>query len=123
MNKGTYENNKKIIRSCTVCDIILFPDDEAYNDEITGDILCGKHSIRNEVTENYVSSNAIFEVRDSEKQLFVGCYSEMLIAFYTLEAGFAEVFDVEHLADDTFENLKEKWVVPTIGEIKLMRVQ
>lgn len=43
-----------IICICSVCDELLFPDDEAYIDENTGEVLCDKHSVCNDDTGNYV---------------------------------------------------------------------
>lgn len=46
----------EMVASCSVCDRLLFPDDEAYNDEDSGETLCDNHSITNEVTGNYKKS-------------------------------------------------------------------
>tara|TARA_R110000772_G_C13310268_1_gene440054 strand:+ start:8926 stop:9282 length:357 start_codon:yes stop_codon:yes gene_type:complete len=46
--------NYSDIVHCSVCRRVLLPDDEAYNDENSGDVLCTHHSIQNEVTGNYV---------------------------------------------------------------------
>jgi hypothetical protein len=45
-----------MICRCGVCDELLFPDDEAYTDEISGKVLCDHHSATNEATGNYVES-------------------------------------------------------------------
>ena len=41
---------------CSVCNELLFPDDEVYSDEDTGETLCDGHSITNEETGNYKKS-------------------------------------------------------------------
>ena len=41
---------------CGICDTLLFPDDEAYTDVISGKNLCDKHAIFDEVNNNYVEN-------------------------------------------------------------------
>ena len=51
------EFDLSMICRCGVCDELLLPDDEAYTDEITGKVLCDKHSITNPETGNYIESD------------------------------------------------------------------
>ena len=50
---GEYEDYESITK-CSVCGELLLSDDYAYGDEISGESLCDKHSVRNEETSNYV---------------------------------------------------------------------
>jgi len=39
---------------CSVCRKVLLPDDEAYTDYRTGDILCDRHSVFSERANGYI---------------------------------------------------------------------
>jgi len=42
------------IEHCSVCRKVLLPDDEAYNDLGTNDVLCTEHATFNDVLDGYV---------------------------------------------------------------------
>ena len=50
---------------CSVCEEYLLSEDEVYEDEVSGKALCDKHSIMNDVTNNYQSiTDKEWEVRE-----------------------------------------------------------